>query len=187
MIGSSRAGVVKAGLLAGLLDISATGLLEIVILRRTTAVELFQSIASGLLGAAAFQGGIAVAALGAVLHFFIAMTWAVAFAVAAQHFPARWWRAPAAVGLAYGALVWLFMDFVVLGLSRADVDPPWDWGFWVQLAIHMSCVGLPIALGLRPQRRLAVAEIARSPAGLQESTKNLPELVDPRGPRSSLR
>lgn len=36
-------------------------------------IRIFQSIASGLLGRPAFQGGYQTAALGACLHFFIAL------------------------------------------------------------------------------------------------------------------
>ena len=141
--------VLAAGLLAGVLDLGATTLLDVVILRDTTATELLQSIASGLLGAAAYSGGRATAALGTALHFLIATVWAALFALVAGAWPAlrklQARRQILLVGLAFGAFVWLFMDFVVLNWSRADAAPPSDWSFWAQLAIHMLCVGTPIA------------------------------------------
>jgi hypothetical protein len=146
--------VAVAGLIAGTLDILATGI-KVVGFGPTTATRLLQSIASGLLGPAAFDGGLPVAALGAVLHFTIATTWAAVFAMAARRVaPVGRIRSTAGqigVGLGYGALVWLVMDFVVLALSRARSVSPASPGFWVQLAIHMGCVGLPIALIVGPR------------------------------------
>jgi hypothetical protein len=142
--------VLKAGLLASILDITATGVLTIIVLRRTTPTRLLQSIASGLLGPAAFKGGLPTAGLGALFHFTIAMSWATVFAIGASHLPAlgriRTTRSAIAVGVVYGALVWLVMDFVVLAGSRARSVPVSAAGFWIQLGIHMLCVGLPIAV-----------------------------------------
>ncbi len=42
-------------------------------------MRILQSIASGLLGASAFQGGPQTAALGALLHFFIALVAAAVY------------------------------------------------------------------------------------------------------------
>ena len=43
-------------------------------LRGVRPIRIFHSIAAGLLGRSAFQGGLATALLGAFLHFFIALT-----------------------------------------------------------------------------------------------------------------
>ena len=141
--------MVKAGLLAGLLDITATGL-KVVVFGSGTAPRLLQGIASGILGPAAFEGGWPVAGLGLMIHFTIAGIWAAIFAFAATRLAAfsrvRSIGATSAVGLGYGALVWLAMDFVVLAHSRARPVPVTSSGFWLQLTIHMVCVGLPIAL-----------------------------------------
>jgi hypothetical protein len=140
--------VLKAALLAGTLDILVTGI-KVIAFGTATAVRLLQSIASGLLGPDAFRGGLPVAALGAAIHFGIAAAWSTVFAVLAT------WLAPVrrvrtrvgviAAGLAYGAVVWVMMDFVVLPLSRARSVPVSAAGFWIQLGIHMACVGVPIA------------------------------------------
>jgi hypothetical protein len=141
--------VVKAGLLAGVLDISATTLLEVVVLHDTTAVRLLQFVASGLLGPAALKGGLATAAVGLLVHFTIALTWATVFGLATTFVAplgrVRTRRGIIAVGVAFGALVWVVMDFVVLPLAGKDPASPSGAGFWHQLGIHMVCVGLPIA------------------------------------------
>ena len=73
-------------------------------------------IASGLLGAKAFQGSTAVWILGLVLHFLIALTAAAAFCAASLKltFLRRNFLVSAAY---YGMTVFLFMSLVVLPLS----------------------------------------------------------------------
>ena len=145
----------KAGLLAGILDITATGL-KVVVFGSGTAQRLLQGIASGLLGPAAFEGGWPVAGLGLIIHFTIAGVWAAIFAFTTTRLAAlsrvRSIGAISAVGLGYGALVWLAMDFVVLANSRARPVPVTSPAFWLQLAIHMVCVGLPIAMTVLKRR-----------------------------------
>jgi hypothetical protein len=59
-------------------------------------------------------------------------------------------------GMSGGALVWLSMDFVVLRLAGKEPASPAGADFWQQLAIHVVCVGAPIALTvLRPSERQA--------------------------------
>ena len=46
------------------------------------------------------------------------------------------------VGMVFGAVVWLFMDFVVLALSRARMTPVSSWPFWVNIVQQGLMVGL---------------------------------------------
>ena len=55
--------------------------------------RIFQSIAAGLLGRAAFTGGPATVALGVVLHYFIAFVIVAAFVGASRYIPAAHARA----------------------------------------------------------------------------------------------
>jgi hypothetical protein len=103
-------------------------MLEVVVVHRTTVKELLQSVASGLLGDAAFKGGVAAVALGLVLHFGIALGRAALFAVVARYlWPLTAWGVTV-VGLGYGAVVWLLMNFVVVAFSRTEGVPVSDWG-----------------------------------------------------------
>jgi uncharacterized membrane protein YagU involved in acid resistance len=118
-------------------------------LRGVSPVRILQSVASGLLGAAAYEGGAGTAALGTVLHFFIA-TVAAAVYYAASRKIAFLARNPVPSGLLYGIAVYLFMNLVVLPLSAVPKRP-----FVPSLAmvvIHMLCVGLPIAVVLRQRQ-----------------------------------
>ena len=138
-----------AGAWVGLNDISFAIAVWTGIYRRVSPERILQSIAAGLLGPAAFEGGAATAALGLFLHFVVAYGWTAVFLVALLAWPSL--RARVArpgwalgIGLLYGALVWLGMDFIVLPLSRAratSVSAPW---FWMQLVQHPFLVGLPI-------------------------------------------
>jgi len=145
----------------------------VVILQRSTVQRVLQAIAAGLLGPASFRGGWKSAFLGLALHCCIALGWTLVFLALLE----RWrrlqtWvstgRGRVAVGLAYGALVWLLMAFVVLPLSRARVPSPTTPWFWVQLATHPFVVGLPIVgiLATGARRRAAVAgRSSHSPRG----------------------
>jgi len=112
-------------------------------------VRVFQSVASGLLGAAAFEGGLPTAALGLALHFLIAFTWAAVYVAASRKLRFMVERAVPA-GLLYGVVVYAFMNLVVIPLSAAPFKvsyPPFKLA--VDVAGHMLLVGLPIALATR--------------------------------------
>lgn len=110
-----------AGLVVGALD-GADGAVYYYLAHGVNPLQVFQYIASGALGAAAYQSGLTAAALGAVAHFSLAFGFAGAFVVAYLHSAAirRHW---VVTGLAYGIAVWVLMTFVVLPLS-AVVFPP---------------------------------------------------------------
>jgi hypothetical protein len=140
------------GLAAGVLDISAAcafwGLRA-----GATPQRIFQSVASGLLGREAFQGGWTTAGLGLVLHFFIATTAAAVFALASTRLPFLI-RKPVLSGLAYGVGVYLFMTYVVLPLSAFNRASSFNLFLFLNgLVTHMLCVGLPIALATRYSAR----------------------------------
>lgn len=135
--------ILWAGLIAGALDITAACVSGA--LRGGSPVRVLQSVASGLLGAGAFEGGPAAAALGLVLHFLIAYGAATVYFVASRKM--RFLVDHAAVfGVLYGIAVYAFMNSVVVPLSAA----PFEIAYRLQgLIIHIFCVGLPIALVVR--------------------------------------
>lgn len=78
---------------------------------------VFQYIASGLIGMRSVRAGMASVALGVVLHYIIALLWTAVFYAASRKL-AILTRRPVISGLLYGAFVYLFMNLVVLPLSR---------------------------------------------------------------------
>jgi hypothetical protein len=136
--------VLAGGLLAGALDITYACLFW-AIKADLPPTRIFQSVAAGLLGETSFEGGAATAALGLFLHFFIACTMALTYYLAAR----RWSvlaRRPVPLGIAYGLLLYVVMNFVVVPLSAASAgsrDPTW---IALTVAVHAFLIGLPIAL-----------------------------------------
>jgi uncharacterized membrane protein YagU involved in acid resistance len=101
-------------------------------------MRLLQSIAAGLLGRKdSVAGGTSTAMLGAVLHFAIATTMAFTYAVMARRFPVLVRRATT-LGAAYGALLYVVMNFAVLPLSAVG-RPSFANHTWVaaSVAVHV--------------------------------------------------
>ena len=136
--------ILVGGALAGILDISqaflAWGLMGI------PPYRILQNVAAGALGPASFQMGLRSAALGLLLHFFIAFTAATAFWLARRCLPALVKR-PVICGLLYGELVYVFMNFAVVPLSALHHFPVFTTAHIITGPIgHPFLVGLPIAL-----------------------------------------
>ena len=142
--------IVWAGLIAGTLDLAGACL--VAWWRSGVApVRIFQSIASGLFGPAAFTGGAKTAGLGIVLHFIIATTAAAVYYLASLKLRFLIERTIIA-GVLYGVAVYLFMNFVVLPLSAVAKRPVPISGRIIGLLIIILCVGLPIAIVVRRLR-----------------------------------
>lgn len=148
--GSAVLAIFWGGLACGVLDITqafiAWGVMGV------KPISILHSVASGLLGSKAFQGGAKTAVLGLLLHFFIAFSAATVYYVASRWLPFMTDRAVLA-GLLYGEVVFLFMHFVVVPLSAAPKGQ-FTMATLVTGPIgHMFLVGLPIALAVRHYSR----------------------------------
>lgn len=146
--------IVLGGVLVGVLDILAAFLVRDAF-GGVRPVAVLQGIASGMMGPAAFRGGAVTAALGLLLHFLIAF-----IATAVYYVASRRWRVlverAVICGLAYGILVHIVMNQVVLPLSRvAFRTPPWSF-VAAMLLVHMLCVGLPISVTIKLTERRRV-------------------------------
>ena len=136
------------GLACGVLDITSAlvsyGLIGV------KPIRILQSVASGWLGPAAFQGGIPTALLGAASHFLIAFSAAAVYYAASRKL-AFMRRQPFLAGILYGEAVFFFMHFVVIPLSHARQSPmSTAIPFLVAGPLgHPFFVGLPIALAVR--------------------------------------
>ncbi|HMJ05271.1 MAG TPA: hypothetical protein VK474_03355 [Chthoniobacterales bacterium] len=154
---SAWSAILLGGTIAGALDI--TYAIGFSAWRGVAPRRILQSVASGLLGAPAFDGGWPAAALGLVLHFCIALSAAAIFWAASRWLSILVRRAVIA-GILYGAAIYAVMNLVVVPLSafpRKLAFPPIV--FITGLLVHMFCIGLPIALAAR----WASADSARPP------------------------
>jgi hypothetical protein len=136
--------IVTAWLVAGTMDLTAA-LTYYPLTAGVRPVRIVQGIASGVLGASAFQGGFKTAALGVVFHYLIALIWTVVFFVAAQRFKVLT-KHVVPVGLTYGVVVWLVMNLIVLPLSNVRHAPIQLGAAVTGAVILMFCIGLPIAV-----------------------------------------
>jgi hypothetical protein len=145
--------ILYAGAIAGVLDITAA-CIQTRVEFGMTPLRVLKSVAGGLLGRGAYEGGFAVAALGLAMHFTMALTVATIFYLLIRWFPLpRKLSAVVAVGLFYGAAVFVVNNFATapfLSWVRSLYlhtpilyKPPMGWS---QLVIHLFCVGLPVAL-----------------------------------------
>ena len=142
--------LVRAALAGGTLDLIYA--FTITWLRASRSpVWVLQSVASGALGPAAFDGGVATAALGALAHYSILVICAWLLWLAATRF--RFARAhPLVAGLALGTGIFVVMNFVVLPLSAYPftLHPTWAWVART-LVVHLA-IGLAIAAVLFRRR-----------------------------------
>ena len=137
--------VLFGGVTAGCLDA-----LDAIVVNGVSGVhptQVFQTVASGVLGRQAFAGGSLSALLGIGLHFLIALSAAAIYLAASRRLPILI-RRPVVSGIVFGVGVWASMTFVVLPLSLA----PHEGGMPTfallinQLLIHAFGFGLPISL-----------------------------------------
>ena len=142
-------GILLGGTVAGALDILAAFLMS---WPRVSPVRVLQYIASGALGPAAFRGGAATAAAGLAFHFTIAFAAAAVYVTASRRWPLLLSR-PVACGIVYGVVVYAVMQLVVLPLSRVTRGTPTWSSIVTMVVIHITCVGLPIALLTWQSRR----------------------------------
>lgn len=131
------------GGVAGAIDI---GYAIIANLAKVSPGVVLQSVASGLLGRSAFEGGTATAFLGLALHFLMTIAMAVIFILAARvSAPVR--NNLIAAGLLYGCAIYFVMRWIVVPLSRFPGDLRAI--HLLELAFHAVGVGLVIALAAR--------------------------------------
>jgi hypothetical protein len=139
-------GIVWGGLVSGALDITAA--FVVYGMFGAKPIPILQGIAAGVLGPRSSTGGYATAALGLFFHFMIATGAAAVYYGIARILPAVLQHAVAA-GIVYGPVVYFFMNRVVVPLSAARKFPFSLKMMLIGLAIHIVCVGLPIALAAR--------------------------------------
>jgi uncharacterized membrane protein YagU involved in acid resistance len=120
--------------------------------RGLPAERILQTVASGLLGKAAFEGGAQAAALGLACHYAIVIVAAALFYLVARRW--AWLREdPVTSGLLYGFGIYVVMNYVVLPLSAFPYPvrfPPTSGIGMLTMAtgllVHMVGVGLSISL-----------------------------------------
>ncbi|HEY6984740.1 MAG TPA: hypothetical protein VH375_01555 [Rhodanobacteraceae bacterium] len=122
-------------------------------IRGVAAERVLQSVASGLLGQPAYEGGATTAAVGLCLHYGMAFLIAAIFWFASRRLRFMTQRAVVA-GLLYGVVVYVVMNFVVIPLSAFPTALTFTpVRVAINVVAHMVLFGLPIALATRAASR----------------------------------
>jgi len=148
---SGRQAVLYGSLVVGTLD-ALDAIVFFGLRSGAQPIRIFQGIAFGLIGPPARQGGLKTAALGVLLHYFIAFGIVVTYFLVSRRVRLLT-RRPVVCGLLYGLVAYAVMNLVVLPLSKVGgpslpAAPVLANG----LLIHMLGVGLPSALFARAAR-----------------------------------
>lgn len=141
--------IARATLIVGSLDICLALGVQFLATGGINLVRILHTIAAGLIGPAAREGGAATAALGVGLHYLIAGIWTMLFAIALSRLPivrTLTTTLPRQVmsGFIWGVIVWMGMNFIVLPLSRLHAMPRYTSTTPLMIAGHAVLIGLPI-------------------------------------------
>jgi len=133
-----------AGLISGVLDGIAASVVFNIKLGLTPG-QVMQYIASAVYGTDAFKGGAYTIIIGTALHFIIAFAAAAIFLYAYPKI--KLLRSnTVSTGLAFGLGIWLFMNFLIVPITKIQPAPFNAMAALISAIWHMVLVGLPIAL-----------------------------------------
>lgn len=142
---SKSGAIFLSGLIAGTLDILAAIIVYAVILQKTTALKILQSIASGVFKKEAYTGGSQMALYGFLFHYFIALTFAYFYFTIYPYLPFLK-KNTIISGFLYGIFVWIVMNLIVLPVVFPILpEKHFDFPLLLSIVILMLCIGLPIA------------------------------------------
>jgi hypothetical protein len=116
--------------------------------RGISPLQVWQTVASSVLGKTAFQRGWVSGSLGVALHCLVALSAATLFVLVIRFAPSVMDYYLAA-GAAFGVLFFFAMNLIVIPLSAMPKRPFSVQIFLIQLVIHVVFVGLPIAKSAR--------------------------------------
>ena len=147
---NSRSSLLRLTLIGGYIS----GFLHLVVqqgivfglILKTPMISALQFVASGIMGEAAFAGGLATALFGLVLDFIMITIMAGVFIFSVDRIPLL--RRNVIVGsILYGFGVFLVMNFIVLPLSAAPVLPAPPLWLLIELVLqHILLIGLPLGI-----------------------------------------
>ena len=117
----------------------------LVIANHATYIQIWQFVASAVVGGAAFASP-SYAILGFAMHFAISIVWASIYAWAAFGPVPALFRAPVLSGLLYGVVVMIGMTLVLIVNHVGPAGVPDAGTLAKSLIAHTVFFGLPVAL-----------------------------------------
>ena len=138
-----------AGLVAGTLDITAA-CIQAYLKAGTTPSQVLKYVASGAVDPKTFSNDTMLATVGLLVHFTIAILFALFFFFLAKQIPSLV-KYPILIGILYGLFVWSTMRFIILPyISRLNPKPIVGQEAMknaaIAAAIIVVCVGIPVVL-----------------------------------------
>ena len=147
--------ILTGWLSCGVLDITAACLQGWIQAGRAPA-DVLKGVASGLWGRSALDGGAGMAMVGLAMHFTVALTATLVFYALSRRLAFLRTLPLLLIGPLYGVVVFCAMNYGTLPFLSwlrsfyLGTPPRWPGTMgWPQVGIHMICVGLPIAWGVR--------------------------------------
>ncbi len=140
---------VIGGIITGFLHLLIQQGIVFGLILKTPIMISLHFVASGIMGEAAFAGGLATALLGLVLDFTMITIMAGFFIFSVDRIPLL--RRNAIVGsILYGFGVFIVMNLIVLPLSAAPALPAPPLWLRIELVLqHILLIGLPLGLLVR--------------------------------------
>lgn len=136
--------IIKAGLLAGTLDISAA-CVQYYMKTGNNPDYVLKYVASGAFGKDAFTGGIAMSMAGLFFHYLIAFSFTLLFFFLYRRL-AFLSVNKVVTAILYGTFIWVVMNLIVVPLSKIPPRPFSISGSLVAAGILIVCIALPLTL-----------------------------------------
>lgn len=140
--------IVIAAAMGGTLDLLGAFAIYGKVVGNVPSLRLLQSLASVLIGGAAFKGGEATASLGLLLHYLLVFGFALLYYIWFPFIP-FFRRQKICGGLLYGMFIWILSSTAVLPLAHSVTAGPhfenFTWGF-VSVQVLL---GLPVTVVIR--------------------------------------
>jgi hypothetical protein len=140
--------IILIGLLTGTLDAVAALAWNY----RANAGVIFEFIASGAFGKAAYAGGSTMVLWGILFHYIIAYAFTIAFYLGYPFFY-NIFRNKYLIAIEYGIICWFVMNIIVIPISKIGLKPFHILPTLIGMGILIICIGLPVALFADKRRK----------------------------------
>lgn len=141
---SKTATIVKAGLIAGTLDI-LSAFFYYYIKTQKNPVNILKYITTQVFGKTFFTNESAKAAMGLLIHYVIAFIWTIIFFIIYPHIK-FFFKSRILTGLVYGIIIWVIMNLVIVPLGTLPKAPFNLSSAIINMLILIIAVGTPISI-----------------------------------------
>jgi hypothetical protein len=145
--------ILLLGLLTGTLDAVAALAWNY----KANAAIIFEFIASGAFGKAAYTGGSTLVLWGILFHYIIAFAFTIVFYLGYPAFY-KLFRNKYLIAFEYGIICWFVMNIIVIPVSRIGLKPFHVLPTITGMGILVICIGLPIALFADKRRKRVLSK-----------------------------